>query len=44
MAISGADKAERIRKAHEAPDKVGLKGLYGKSPISFRADNARESP
>ena len=26
------DKAERIRRAHEALDKVGLKGQYNKKP------------
>ena len=30
--ISGVEKAERIRRAHEALDKVGLKGLYNKKP------------
>ena len=30
--ISGVSKAERVRRAHEALDKVGLKGLYNKKP------------
>ena len=30
--ISGVDKAERIRRAHEALDKVGLKDQYNKKP------------
>ena len=30
--ISGVDKAERVRRAHEALDKVGLKGQYNKKP------------
>jgi len=32
LSISGTDKAERIRRAHEALDKVGLKGQYNKKP------------
>lgn len=32
LSISGADKEERVRRAREALDKVGLKGLYGKKP------------
>ena len=32
LSISGVDKAERIRRAHEALDKVGLKGQYNKKP------------
>ncbi len=30
--ISGVEKAERVRRAREALDKVGLKGLYNKKP------------
>ncbi len=30
--ISGVEKAERVRRAHDALDKVGLKGLYNKKP------------
>lgn len=30
--ISGVDRAERIRRAHEALDKVGLAGQYNKRP------------
>ncbi len=30
--ISGIDRAERIRRAHEALDKVGLAGQYNKKP------------
>lgn len=30
--ISGVDKTERVRRAHEALDKVGLKGQYNKKP------------
>ena len=30
--ISGVDKKERIRRAHEALDKVGLAGQYNKKP------------
>ncbi|MCH5350604.1 MAG: ABC transporter ATP-binding protein/permease [Clostridiales bacterium] len=30
--ISGVPRQERIRRAHEALDKVGLKGLYNKKP------------
>ncbi|MDE6565813.1 MAG: ABC transporter ATP-binding protein, partial [Clostridia bacterium] len=32
LAISGIDKAERVRRAHEALDKVGLKDQYHKKP------------
>lgn len=32
LSISGADKAERVRRAHEALDKVGLEGQYNKKP------------
>ncbi len=32
LSISGIDKAERIRRAHEALDKVGLEGQYNKKP------------
>lgn len=32
LSISGIDKAERTRRAHEALDKVGLSGLYSKKP------------
>lgn len=32
LAISGIDKNERVKRAHEALDKVGLKGLYHKKP------------
>lgn len=32
LRISGIDKAERIRRAKEALDKVGLKGQYNKKP------------
>lgn len=32
LSISGADKEERVRRAHEALDKVGLKGQYNKKP------------
>ncbi len=32
LSISGVDKDERVRRAHEALDKVGLKGLYKKKP------------
>lgn len=32
LAISGVDKSERVRRAHEALDKVGLAGLYSKKP------------
>ncbi|MGN1094001.1 MAG: ABC transporter ATP-binding protein, partial [Candidatus Neoclostridium sp.] len=32
LAISGVDKNERVRRAHEALDKVGLKDLYHKKP------------
>lgn len=32
LSISGTDKAERSRRAREALDKVGLKGLYDKKP------------
>ena len=30
--ISGVEKAERVRRAHEALDKVGLKDQYDKKP------------
>ena len=30
--ISGVDRAERVRRAHEALDKVGLAGQYNKKP------------
>ncbi|MBD5132626.1 MAG: ABC transporter ATP-binding protein/permease [Clostridiales bacterium] len=30
--ISGVEKSERVRRAHEALDKVGLAGLYHKKP------------
>lgn len=30
--IAGVDKKERIKRAHKALDKVGLKGLYKKKP------------
>lgn len=30
--ISGVEKNERVKRAKEALDKVGLKGLYGKKP------------
>lgn len=32
LSISGVDKAERVRRAHEALDKVGLQGQYRKKP------------
>ncbi len=32
LTISGVDKEERVRRAHEALDKVGLNGLYKKKP------------
>ncbi len=32
LAISGVEKAERVQRAHEALDKVGLKGQYNKKP------------
>ena len=32
LAISGVEKAERVARAKEALDKVGLSGLYGKKP------------
>lgn len=32
LAISGIDKNERVRRAREALDKVGLKDLYSKKP------------
>lgn len=32
LSISGVDKAERIARAHEALDRVGLKGQYNKKP------------
>ncbi|MCM1194547.1 MAG: ABC transporter ATP-binding protein/permease [Firmicutes bacterium] len=32
LSISGIDKAERVRRAHEALDKVGLKNQYNKKP------------
>lgn len=32
LTISGIDKEERVRRAHEALDKVGLEGLYKKKP------------
>ena len=32
LSISGIDKAERVRRAHEALDKVGLAGQYNKKP------------
>lgn len=32
LSISGVDKAERVARAHEALDKVGLKGQYNKKP------------
>lgn len=32
LAISGVEKKERVRRAHEALDKVGLIGLYKKKP------------
>ncbi len=32
LAISGIEKSERIKRAHEALDRVGLKGLYHKRP------------
>lgn len=32
LAISGIEKKERVIRAHEALDKVGLKGLYDKKP------------
>lgn len=32
LSISGIDKAERVRRAHEALDKVGLEGQYRKKP------------
>jgi len=32
LSIAGADKAERVRRAHEALDKVGLEGQYHKKP------------
>lgn len=32
LAISGIEKNERIKRAHEALDRVGLKGLYHKRP------------
>lgn len=32
LTISGIDRDERVRRAHEALDKVGLKGLYKKKP------------
>ena len=32
LSISGADKTERVRRAHEALDKVGLEGQYDKKP------------
>ncbi len=30
--ISGVEKSERVRRSHEALDKVGLAGLYNKKP------------
>ena len=32
LTISGVSKAERIKRAHDALDRVGLAGLYGKKP------------
>lgn len=32
LSIAGVDKKERVKRAHEALDKVGLKGLYKKKP------------
>lgn len=32
LAISGIDKAERVQRAHDALDKVGLEGQYHKKP------------
>ncbi len=32
LSISGVEKAERVRRAHEALDKVGLQGQYNKKP------------
>lgn len=32
LSISGIEKNERVKRAHEALDKVGLKGLYKKKP------------
>lgn len=32
LSISGVERAERVKRAHEALDKVGLKGLYNKKP------------
>ncbi len=32
LTISGIGKAERIKRAHDALDRVGLAGLYGKKP------------
>ena len=32
LAISGIDKAERVKRAHEALDKVGLQNQYNKKP------------
>ncbi|MCH5154034.1 MAG: ABC transporter ATP-binding protein/permease [Clostridiales bacterium] len=32
LSISGVEKNERVRRAREALDKVGLKGLYNKKP------------
>ncbi|MDE7405850.1 MAG: ABC transporter ATP-binding protein/permease [Clostridiales bacterium] len=32
LSISGVEKAERVRRAREALDKVGLVGLYNKKP------------
>lgn len=32
LTISGVDKKERVKRAHDALDKVGLKGLYNKKP------------
>lgn len=35
LTIAGIDKKERTRRAREALDKVGLKGLYNKKPNSL---------
>lgn len=32
LTISGIEKAERVKRAHEALDKVGLQGQYNKKP------------
>lgn len=32
LSISGVDKAERVKRAHEALDRVGLAGQYNKKP------------